>query len=434
MRPVEQVVGLVDRQHPDRPGHRGHADADGGRLRGDRERAACGWSRTSSTTSATARAEASDAAAGRLAGGRRRDDEHAEDVVAEGNGHARPRCPATRSPARPGRRRSRTRRAATRTRATSRRSSASCPAHEAAARDPRRGRRAARRDLGRRRRGAGVLADRAASTSSTSTAVSSRTRLRPRPPEDGTPGLLPEASISAGSARVCAESVPKAPQTSRSDRATSLARLRPLVDSRRDGHGAPHRGARARATSLGALRSRSRTWRTTRERSTRAALFFCVPGTRADGHDFAAEAVAQRRRGARRRATARARRAAARRRRPRARDGGRGRRVLRRPDRGARGRRRHRHERQDDDRVPRSTRSSPRPGDGPVCSARSRAASAASADRRRANDARGDRPAADVPRDARRAATAAARWRRRRTAPSWAGSTASASRRSSSRT
>ena len=32
------LVGLDDRQRADRPGHRGHADADGGRVRRDRER------------------------------------------------------------------------------------------------------------------------------------------------------------------------------------------------------------------------------------------------------------------------------------------------------------------------------------------------------------------------------------------------------------
>ena len=45
------VVGLDDRQRADRPGHRRDADPDGVRLRGDREPAASGCSRTSSTTS-----------------------------------------------------------------------------------------------------------------------------------------------------------------------------------------------------------------------------------------------------------------------------------------------------------------------------------------------------------------------------------------------
>ena len=35
--PGGQVVGLLDRQHPDRPGDRGHADPDGLRVRGDRQ-------------------------------------------------------------------------------------------------------------------------------------------------------------------------------------------------------------------------------------------------------------------------------------------------------------------------------------------------------------------------------------------------------------
>ena len=72
------------------------------------------------------------------------------------------------------------------------------------------------------------------------------------------------------------------------------------------------------------------------------------------------------------------RRAAARRRRRARRDGDRGGRLLRRADARARGRRRHRHERQDDDGVPAPRRSSRRPAAGPGCSARSRAASAAS--------------------------------------------------------
>ena len=35
---AELLVGLDDRERPDRPGHRRHADPDGGRVRGDRER------------------------------------------------------------------------------------------------------------------------------------------------------------------------------------------------------------------------------------------------------------------------------------------------------------------------------------------------------------------------------------------------------------
>ena len=34
---ARELLGLLDRQHADRPGHRGHADADGRRLHGDRQ-------------------------------------------------------------------------------------------------------------------------------------------------------------------------------------------------------------------------------------------------------------------------------------------------------------------------------------------------------------------------------------------------------------
>ena len=72
-----------------------------------------------------------------------------------------------------------------------------------------------------------------------------------------------------------------------------------------------------------------------------------------------------------------------------------------RPDRGARGRRRHRHEREDDDRVPalldpRRRRPAARPARDDREPGRRRAAAG------RADDAGGDRPPADVPRDARR--------------------------------
>ena len=165
----------------------------------------------------------------------------------------------------------------------------------------------------------------------------------------------------------------------------------------------------------------------------RASLFFCVPGTRVDGHDFAAEAVehgavalvVERR--------ARPRCAAGRRARRARRDGARRRRVLRPADRGARDRRRHRHERQDDDVVPARSRSSPRRGAARACSARSRRASAASgaassARRPRRSTCSGSSARCSTP------ATARARWRPRRTRRSCIVSTACGSRRSSSRT
>ena len=147
--------------------------------------------------------------------------------------------------------------------------------------------------------------------------------------------------------------------------------------------------------------SRSPTSPTTRDRVTPGAVFFCVPGSRADGHEFAARAVAA---GAVALVVERpleldvpqlARRGRARV------DGGRRRRLLRRADARARGRRRDGHERQDDDDVPPALR--PR---GRRALARARRHRRVGRRRRgaagAAHDARGDRPAAPVPRDARR--------------------------------
>ena len=135
---------------------------------------------------------------------------------------------------------------------------------------------------------------------------------------------------------------------------------------------------------------------------TPGALFFCIPGQTADGHDFAAEAVE---RGAvalvvERRLDdldvpqldrpERARR-----------DGAGRRRLLRPAVRHARGRRGDRDEREDDDgipaaRDPRRSRSAARAAHEHPPRRRRRGA----ADR--PQHARGDRPAAPVPRDARR--------------------------------
>ena len=117
------VLGLVDRQPADRPGPRGHADADGGGLPGDRQRRR-------------------DAPAARRHGRRRRRPRRVisrrrrptevsrmlEGVLGAGRHRAGGRrSPATSSPARPARPRSPTRRAATRRPSSSRRSSASRP-------------------------------------------------------------------------------------------------------------------------------------------------------------------------------------------------------------------------------------------------------------------------------------------------------------------
>ena len=129
-------------------------------------------------------------------------------------------------------------------------------------------------------------------------------------------------------------------------------------------------------------------------------LFFCVPGQRSDGHEFgAARRGARRHRARRRAAPGRRGDPGAGRRRPRG-DG---------PDRGsllgrshreaARGRR-HRHQREDDHRLPDPAR----PG---VAGDSDRAPGHGEADRRRrrggggADHARGDRPPADVPPHAR---------------------------------
>ena len=152
-----------------------------------------------------------------------------------------------------------------------------------------------------------------------------------------------------------------------------------------------------------ALRSRSPTSPTTPARSAPGSLFFCVPGARADGHDFAAEAVAN---GAVALvverpldlavpqlvvADARARRWPSR---PTSSSAD--------PTRELAGRRRHRHERQDDDDVP--ALRDPRRGrpSARACSARSRRRVGGERRPGRPHDARGDRPPAHVPRDARR--------------------------------
>ena len=129
------------------------------------------------------------------------------------------------------------------------------PASKPAARHPRHGRRAARRDLGRRRRGARLRADRRSTTCSTS-------RFRPT-------ASKPLGLASRHAARA---SGPGA----RADR---------------------HRQRRAP--------SRSRTSRTTRAPSSRARSSSACAARTSDGHDLAAEAVGTRRRRARRRARAR---------------------------------------------------------------------------------------------------------------------------------
>ena len=130
-------------------------------------------------------------------------------------------------------------------------------------------------------------------------------------------------------------------------------------------------------------------------------LFFCVPGFTRDGHELRGRRGRARGGGAGGRAAARTGRPGDRRR-VGARGDGAGRRPLpRRSDGRARRRRDHRHERQDDDRVPRARAAggggaAVRPArHGHVVRRRGRAAG-------RADHRRGDRPAARLPRDARR--------------------------------
>ncbi len=123
---ARQVVGLVDRQHPDRPGHLGHADADRDRLRRDRQRRHPAPAADRAPRRRPARAAA--ARAPRHLGPRRR--RAAPDARGRAARRAAPRrrsrSPATSSPARPAPRTRSTRRpASTPTRPTSPRSSAS---------------------------------------------------------------------------------------------------------------------------------------------------------------------------------------------------------------------------------------------------------------------------------------------------------------------
>ena len=133
---------------------------------------------------------------------------------------------------------------------------------------------------------------------------------------------------------------------------------------------------------------------------TRGALFFCIKGSRVDGHDLAGAAAAAGAAALDRR-TARRRRdpAGAGAERPRC-HGACCRRLLRRPVSHARGRRGHGNERQDDDGVPAPL--DPR-GGRPAAGAADehRAPDRRQAPADRAQHAGVDRPAAAVPRDAR---------------------------------
>ena len=207
----------------------------------------------------------------------------------------------------------------------------------------------------------------------------------------------------------------------------------PAVRLARRGPGAADRRARAGWTSSGRRRPRFATSPTTRAPSTPGRCSSACPGERADGHDFAPEAVANGRRRARRRAAARPCRCRSSSSPTRARRWPSRRTSSSAADRGADRRGRHRHEPGRRRRRFSSTRCSPRPGAGPACSARSRPASTASAVRRPGRPPRRSTSSACSARCS-TPATAAARWRRPRTARRSSGSTASASPPSSSPT
>ena len=109
--PGRAVVGLDDRQRPDRPGHRGHADADGVGVRRDRERGM--WMQPHLVDKVRGRTPKRPHSRGcgssRQAVSTRADGDAARRRHRRSGRAARRLCPATRSRGRRGRRRSRTR-------------------------------------------------------------------------------------------------------------------------------------------------------------------------------------------------------------------------------------------------------------------------------------------------------------------------------------
>ena len=99
--PLEQVVGLDDRQRPDRPGHRGHAGADGGRVRGGRERRRLGAAAPRRRASAAARPRASSGGGSCRAPSRRSSRRCSRASSPREAPASPPRFPATTSRARP---------------------------------------------------------------------------------------------------------------------------------------------------------------------------------------------------------------------------------------------------------------------------------------------------------------------------------------------
>ena len=378
MLPLSEVLGLLDGQPADRPGPLGDADADGRRLRRDRQRRDPAHAAHRPLGRRRARRRRRRATASSRARPPRRCARCSRACSRRAAPRARSRSPATSSPARPAPRTRSTRRpASTPRRATSRRSSASRPAARPEAARRGHGRRAAGRDLRRHGRGAGVRQDHG---------------VRAAVPAD------PAVVSGPGS-------TPRWPWTlrelfgaGRADRRGHRARLRQ-----------PRGRARARCSSAcRASRATGTTSPPTRWRAAPSALVVERPlglgvpeVVVADVRAAMAPAAA---------------------------------RFYGDPTARADGRRHHRHERQDDDGVPRARAARGRRAAG-------RAARHGHVGRRRRRGADGQRTtpeAIDLQRDVRArcstAATRAARWRSPRTRSSCTAPTRSTGRPRSSRT
>ena len=277
--PRRPLVGLDDRQRADRPGHRGDADPDGGDVRRAREQRRLDAAAPRRPHTRRKRREAR-APAGRLAG-------VARELVGDAR-RRRLRAGHGRRGAVPGylvagktghRGEARPAAAATRTRTTSRRSSGSSrPARRALSSSSRR--RAAGSDLRRRR-----SPPRRSATSPGSRCSTSTCRRTTRVAQgSGTPSAQPPpASPLAATSGVSS--------SARSARCAVTVSTRALLDSlvvdleRLIAVLAP-------AEVVGRGGDRDPRPRLRRPRRRAGSLFFCVPGERADGHDFAPEAVA----------------------------------------------------------------------------------------------------------------------------------------------
>ena len=402
--PVRELVGVDDRHGADRTGHRGDAAPDGQRLRGDRERRRHAAGAPRSRRSAARRCV--------TAAGRRVVSQHTADrmmsmfrnVVRRGDGHR------GRDPGLHGRRQDRhgaqgrERALRQEVRRLVRRARAGA---EAAARDPRDGRRAAGPDLGRRRRGADLprhRAVRAAVPRGPARRAGDEARFdgarSRRPARRRLSGEASRASPLQSPRDEARRADPRARAGGR-DRAAAGRDRRPgsRHAPRRRGHALLLRPGRACGTGT---TSPPRPSRPGRRRSSSSGRSTSPCRSSSSRSSRAAAAVAA--------------------------DV-----FFGAPDRAAHGRRRDRDERQDDDRVPAAV--DPRGGrplDGPGRHRRldRRAGVAVRARTRR----RRRSTSSALPRDGRRGRRGGRASRPRRTARTSAGSTASASTRSCSRT